>query len=126
MHHGVSGGGYRARRDVPDEIRGIRRGDLPERGSLPVTTAEGELSAEEQTVLRGALAVLQTRPSTGRGAALQEVPHTAGPDETRADDPRYWLHAIPHYLGRRVVGQHPTYHEDIPRRQRDEEHRGNR
>lgn len=75
MQHRVSNGRRCARRDVPD-VREIRPNDrLPKCGQSPLTIAEGELSAEEQTVLCGTLALLQIGRYTGGGADLQEIPY---------------------------------------------------
>lgn len=131
VQHRVPGRGRRAGRDVAaDDVREIRRDDrLSERRLPPVAAAEGELSAEEQTVLRGTAAVLQAGPYTGGGAALQEVPRTRGPDEAREDDPRYRVSAVLRLLGPAATGNHQIRcGKDIRGRgrRRDEEHRGDR
>lgn len=107
VQHRVPGCGRCAGRDVPADVREIRRDDrLSKRGQSPVATAEGELSAEKQKVLRGTVAVLQVGPYTGGGAALQEVPHTRGPDEAREDDPWYRLPALLPVLGPGTAGKY--------------------
>jgi len=60
VQHRVSDRGRCAGRDVPADVREIRRNDhLSKRRQPPVATAEGKLSAEKQEVLRGISAVLQ-------------------------------------------------------------------
>lgn len=86
--------------DVPADVREIRHDDhLSKRRQPPVATAERELSAEKQEILRDTSAVLQTGPYAGGGAALQEVPHTRGLNEACEDDPRYPLSAFLHVVG---------------------------
>lgn len=95
MQYRVSDRGYCVSRDVPAVVREIRCDDhLSKCRQPPVATAEGELSAEKQEILRGTPAILQAGPYAGGGEALQEVPYPGGPDEAREDDSWYRLPAI--------------------------------
>lgn len=127
MQPGIPHCRRRVGRDVATVHQVAVRDRLSELGSTSVATAERELSAEKQEILRGPTAILQVGQRAGGGASLQKVSPARGLEEAGEDDSRQRLPPISLVSGQGAGVQHQMGDEEVRGRDRQQnEHRRDR